>query len=241
MEIAICDDEKEIRELLRDKVKKIYPTANISLYASGIELLEHNEKADIVFLDIQMPDKNGMETAEDLRRQGKNAILIFVTAAEDYVFRAFDVGAFHYLVKPFTDEKFETVLRNAVEQYQKLDNVMQAWKEEQYIMIKTGGVNRKVQISKIIYVEVFNRKVMIHSVDGEIEYYGRLSDLEMQLGEDFFRPHRAYLVNFKYIVKYDASAIYLDRGMALMAKKKYPEFVKKYLKYNQRKGKIRQV
>jgi len=55
-------------------------------------------------------------------------------------------------------------------------------------------------------------------------------------GDGFFRPHRAYLINLKYVEKYDATTIYLEKGMVLMAKQNYPEFVKKYMKYNQRKG-----
>ena len=63
-----------------------------------------------------MPGKNGMETARALRKRGMDTILIFVTAIEEYVFQAFDVGAFHYLVKPFEQEKFAEVLRNAIKQ-----------------------------------------------------------------------------------------------------------------------------
>lgn len=88
----------------------------------------------------------------------------------------------------------------------------------------------------IVYAEVFNRKVVIHKLDDEIEYYGKMSDLEAVAGDSFFRPHRAYLVNFKYVEKYDATTIYLEKGSALMAKQNYPDFVKKYMKYNQRKG-----
>ena len=88
-------------------------------------------------------------------------------------------------------------------------------------------------LDEIIYAEVFNRKVVLHMVDGIMEYYGKLSDLEALAGDSFFRPHRAYLINFKYVEKYNATTIYLEKGMVLMAKQNYPEFVKKYLKYNQ--------
>lgn len=77
---------------------------------------------------------------------------------------------------------------------------------------------------------------MIHSVKDTVEYYGRISELEKQLGEDFFRSHRAYLVHLKYVVKYNASTIKLEKGSVLMAKQKYPEFVKRYMQYVQRKG-----
>ena len=62
-----------------------------------------------------------------------------------------------------------------------------------------------------------------------------MSELEKEVGDDFFRSHRAYLVHFKYVEKYDASTIYLEKGTALMAKQKFPDFVKKYMQYNERK------
>lgn len=239
MQIAICDDEKEIRKLIADKIKRLYPQAEMMFYATGEELLHADKQPDILFLDIQMPGKDGMETAHLLREKNQKTMIIFVTGIEEYVFQAFDVGAFHYLVKPFTEKKFAAVLHQAVEQYRRTERLLQvqhAGLEEKYIMVKSRGIHTKVLYKDIIYAEVFNRKVILHSKDGDIEYYGKLSDLEKQLGEDFFRPHRAYLIHFKYVIKYDASTICLKRGTALMAKQKYPEFVSRYLKYHQRKG-----
>ena len=146
MRIAICDDEVSMVQILEEKIKKLLPDAVIDKYLSGDELIASGSKPDILFLDIQMPGMDGMETAKVLRQDNENMILIFVTAAEEYVFQAFDVGAFHYLVKPFSDE------------------------------------------------------------------------------------------NFKYVEKYDATCVTMKNGTALIAKKNYPEFVKQYLKYNQRKG-----
>lgn len=114
MRIAVCDDEKEIREMLEEKIIRYYPKAVISLYSSGEELLLAGSRPDILLMDIRMAGKNGMETAKEFRKACKDTIIIFVTALEEYVFCAFDVGAFHYLVKPFDDKKFEEVLRNAV-------------------------------------------------------------------------------------------------------------------------------
>lgn len=113
MRIAVCDDEKEVRDMFAGRLHELYPDAAISLYQSGDELLLAEGQPDIVLLDIQMPGKNGMETARDFRRNHKEAVIIFVTALEDYVFQAFDVGAFHYLVKPFDEGKFVEVLANA--------------------------------------------------------------------------------------------------------------------------------
>lgn len=237
MTIAICDDEKEIRELLKNKIEICYPEAHIVLFGTGKELLASGEKADLLFLDIQMPGVNGMETARELRKTNQKMILIFVTAWEEYVFEAFDVDAFHYLVKPFTDEKFYNVLQKAVRQYREGCRSRQtgtSGEEDRFLFIKARGMSTKVFLKDIIYAEVFNRKIVLHTRQGEIEYYGKLSALEEQLGEDFFRTHRAYLVHFKYVVKYDAASIVLEQGSVLMAKSRYAAFVKQYLRYNQR-------
>ena len=235
MRIAICDDEKNIRELIANKIANQYPDANIIFYNSGEELLLSDEHIDILFLDIQMSGKNGMETARELRKKDKKIIIIFVTAVEEYVFQAFDVGAFHYIVKPINNTKFTEVLHRAIEEWNAKQPTNQE-PEEKYLMINNGGVHIKVTIDDIVYAEVFNRKVVIHKLNETIEYYGKMSDLEAVAGESFYRPHRAYLINFKYVEKYDATTIYLEKGTALMAKQKYPEFVKKYMKYNQRRG-----
>ena len=235
MRIAICDDEKDIRELIANKVEKQYPDAEIIFFQSGEELLLVDESIDILFLDIQMSGIDGMETARELRKKDKRVILVFVTAVEEYVFQAFDVGAFNYIVKPIDDGKFSDVLHRAVDEWSS-QNINEKEPEERYVLINNSGVHTKVILDEIVYAEVFNRKVVIHKLDGEIEYYGKMSDLESLAGDSFFRPHRAYLINFKYVEKYDATTIYLERGTALMAKQNYPEFVKKYMKYIQKRG-----
>ena len=235
MKIAVCEDEIEVQKMLAESIQKVCPNAEILSYLSGEALLKADEHIDILFLDIQMPGKNGMETARALRKRGMDTILIFVTAIEEYVFQAFDVGAFHYLVKPFEQEKFAEVLRNAIKQKinQKANETEFPKKESPCLMITTDGKHLTVNLKDIVYAEVFNRKIIIHTMDGEIEYYGKMKELEQKAGELFYRSHRAYLVNLGYITKYNATTIWLEKGQALMAKQNYPEFVKRYLKYNQ--------
>ena len=238
MQIAVCDDEKVIRDMFAEKIARLYPEAELLLYRSGEELLLSGKDPDILLLDIQMPGKNGMETAKELRRKNKNAIIIFVTALDDFVFQAFDVGAFHYLVKPFDDGKFVKVLLNAVKQSadrKKLETADRK-KEVPSLIISTGGKHIIVHLEDIVYAEAFNRKVIIHTMDSDIEYYGKMKDLEEKAGDEFYRTHRSYLVNFGFIRKYNETTVYLKKGQALMAKQNYGEFVKQYLRYNQRKG-----
>lgn len=239
MQIAVCDDEKEIRDLFAEKIRRLYPQAELALYASGEELLLSPMPPDILLLDIQMPGKNGMETARELRRKYKDTVLIFITGLEDFVFQAFDVGAFHYLVKPFKDEKLFQVLESAAARLEE----QKSWKsgrgkeELSDLVIISEGKHFVVSLKKLVYAEVFNRKIMLHTIDSDIEYYGRMKELVRKTGDDFYRPHRSYLVNFNYIKKYDASVIYLEKGQALMSKQNYQDFVKRYLRFIQKKGK----
>lgn len=238
MQIAVCDDEKEIRDVFAEKIGKLYPRADLSLYQSGEDLLLSALEPDILLLDIQMSGKNGIDTAKELRKRNKTVIIIFVTALDDFVFQAFDVGAFHYLVKPFDDGKFTEVLLNAVKQFEDRKKLEKAGRkrEKQSLMITTGGQHISVNLDDIIYAEVFDRKVILHTMDSDIEYYGKMKELEEKAGDEFYRTHRSYLVNFGFIRKYDATTVYLKKGQALMAKQNYGEFVKQYLRYNQRKG-----
>lgn len=89
MRIAICDDEVSMVQILEEKIKKLLPDAVIDKYLSGDELIASGSKPDILFLDIQMPGMDGMETAKVLRQDNEDMILIFVTAAEEYVFQAY--------------------------------------------------------------------------------------------------------------------------------------------------------
>ena len=113
MRIAICDDDIRICELFRSIVQRLYPKAVVSLYTDAGRLLREEKLPDILLLDIKMPGISGMEAARRLRENGWKGILIFITGNEEYVFDAFDVKAFHFLVKPIHAKRLEEVVRNA--------------------------------------------------------------------------------------------------------------------------------
>lgn len=226
MVVGICDDEETVREDVRQKVLGILAGAEILCFSSGEELLECPADFDVLFLDIQMPGRNGMDVARDFRRDHKQCILIFVTGVEEYVFQAFDVGAFHYLVKPFSEDKFAQILERAVETKRQRRE-----EEDRAIVVSAGGSHRRVLFRDIVYAEVFNRKVVIHTQTDSIEYYGKLRDLEREAGEGFFRTHRGYLVNLLHVTRYDVSNVYMGEAVALLSKANYPDFVKALLRH----------
>ena len=230
---AICDDEREIRSSIERNIRLLCEDSDIIKFADGKALVEYEGGFDILFLDIQMEGMSGMEAARVLRGRGCKAVIIFVTAIEEYVFDAFDVGAFHYIVKPFDKAKFFDVLRKAVAQCESIK--AREVRDEPSLAVKTGSMTRKIYLYEIFYLEVFNRKVVIHKADGDVEFYGKLIELEDRLSEHFVRCHRAYIVNMRYVLKYTANNITLENGAEiLLSKQKYGEFVRKYLKYTSR-------
>ena len=115
MKIAICDDEKEIRESLR-KILEEYkePFEQIDLYTSGEELLECDRNYDLLFLDIDMKGINGIETARKIRLKDKKIKIVYVTAYKEYASQAFSVHAFGYLLKPIKKEKIYRQIQDAL-------------------------------------------------------------------------------------------------------------------------------
>ena len=106
MNIAICNDEEIIREQIKELIEKEIMGICDRLYETGDALLVVGKQFDIVFLDIQMEGIGGIETAKMLRKRDENTILIFITDIREYVFEAFHVAAFHYLLKPIEEDKF---------------------------------------------------------------------------------------------------------------------------------------
>lgn len=125
--VAICDDDKNIREYIKKIIEVQKIECKILEYESGNGLIEINEKLDIVFLDIKMDGIDGIRAAEILREKqmkngwNENIILIFITTMKQYVFKAFEVFAFNFLLKPIEDKKLIEVFSRAVNQRRKVD------------------------------------------------------------------------------------------------------------------------
>lgn len=233
LNIWICDDEKAITNAIASKIKLRYPNAQIKQFQNGLELLNQVGSFDVLFLDIEMPDIKGITVAEKLRARQQLNPIIFVTAFEQYVFQAFDVQAFHYLLKPFDTKKLYEVLHTA------LENRSSQTIDSPYLVIKSGFDLNKVFYHEIYYIEVFGRKLTVHKENSSYTFIGRLKQYEENLGNSFFRINRSYLVNLDYITSYTKQQIILDNGTILtLSQKKYTQFIQIYIDYIQQKGYI---
>ena len=228
LRIAICDDEKEIRDALKHLVSQTLPDAEAETFSSGETLIQSASAFDVFLLDIDMPGESGMRIAEQIRAWNAEAVLIFVTGYEEYMQEAFDVRAFHYLLKPVQPEKLSEVLIRAAAETKRHKGL-----ERASILLKSGGVSRNIFSDEIIYLESSNKKVILTMTGNRVlEVYRKMEEMERMLDSSFFRCHRGYLVNMKYITAYRADEITLEEGhRVLMSHRRYPAFVKAFLRY----------
>lgn len=104
--------------------------------------------------------------------------------------------------------------------------------EQKKVLVRSGKTTRSVLSDDIYYIESSNRKIIISMRDEKIECYGKISGMELELQEGFFRTHRGYLVNMKYVERYSRAEVQMKNGSRLLISKyKYQDFVKTYLEY----------
>ena len=232
MKIAVCDDDMATREHIVMLIKEQMKDTAVMTFASGEEMLKAKEDFDITFLDVKMKKLSGMDVAKHIRQKqeqngNEKSIIIFVTGYEKYMNDAFDVFAFHYLLKPIDEEKFRIVLGRALKERSVAEE-----RKKRYLLVKNSGVQQKVYIKDIYYIESSNKKVIIHTGMGILESYGKMEKMEQMAGNGFYRCHRCYLVNMEKIVSYNADTIKVANGDKLiLAQKKYNDFIKQYMKY----------
>ncbi|MCM1541111.1 MAG: LytTR family DNA-binding domain-containing protein [Blautia sp.] len=236
LSIAVCDDEViECCNMAR-KIKDILEEMKISCivrqFSNGRELLQALESFDIVFLDILMPGLDGMKTAQIFRRKASDKMIIFVSSSREYVFEAYDVEAFQYLLKPVDDRKLKNVLQKAIRKTET--------RSREFIIVSRERQKKKLFLDDIYYFEIKGRIVDIHGLEGIFAYYGQLGELEDKLRDNgFFRCHKSYLINLKHVDGYNRQEVILENGERIMiAKRRYDQFVQEVLKVMRQNGGI---
>ena len=233
IKIAICDDEDNIRSYLTSLIRAQSCPCEIVEHASAGDCLADTQEIDLFFLDIELtPDHpDGMELARKIRERSTTTqpVIIFVTGYERYVFDAFDVGAFQYLLKPVNEEKFAQVFARAAEQ---IAANRESSQKGRVLTLQSANTSRTVPLDNIYYIESNNHKVLLHLRDGQFTYYAKIRDLELELQNQFFRIHKGYLVNLSYVAGYSKTEVTLTNGeRLLLSKYKYQDFVKAYLHF----------
>lgn len=215
--IAICDDAEVDRQYLAGLVGRWAGgrghMARVSCFPSAEHFLfcyAQESACDILLLDIEMGDMDGVTMARKLRAENDTVQIVFITGYSDYISEGYDVAALHYLMKPVREEKLFEVLDRAAEKVKR---------DERVLCLDVGGEMVRVPVCQIRYAEVFGNYVTVH---GREAYTVKmtLGYLEEQLDGRFYRVGRSAIVNLTQISRvtkseirlYDGSAIPLPRG-----------------------------
>ena len=236
LSIAVCDDEVveccNMARKIKDILEEMKIPCIVRQFWSGEKLLQALEGFDIVFLDIIMRDLDGMKTAQIFRKKAFDKILIFVSSSREYVFEAYDVEAFQYLLKPVEGRKLKSVLRKAVLKTER--------RSQEFIIVSRDRQKKKLFLDDIYYFEIKGRMVDVHGSEGIVTYYEQIGELEEKLRDKgFFRCHKSYLINLKYVDVYNRQEVILENGETIViAKRRYEEFCQKVLKVMRENGGI---
>jgi DNA-binding LytR/AlgR family response regulator len=197
MKILIVDDEPATGLFLQSIITEV-PGVVTDIATSGKEALK---KASInqpqaVFLDIDMPDMNGIELAHTLAEEYEDLSLVFATAHPDHALEAFELYSVDYILKPFDEERIKKTVRKLAD---KLKSPSQALAEAP-IPVKTKKQNMFIKPSNILYIEARSSGNLIKTLNRTYITREDMRSLEGKLQQyNFLRCHRSYLINLKRI------------------------------------------
>lgn len=214
MKICICDDDLHIHEEIKQFIGEFFAETDmpeILCCNSGEELLSlysESKEYDIIFLDIEMAEINGIETAQEIRKFSPDAIIIFVSSHKNYVFDAFRCEALHFLVKPIDKAEFEDVFNRAMNKYRSTRN---------FLPLQWQNTRMNIRTSDILYVEGYRRHLKIHTANESFEASGNITAAYEKLREHgFLLIHQGYIVNMQYIKRFNATDVVLENGAEVM-------------------------
>jgi len=217
--VLIVDDEAPARQRLADLLRKDVQVTGILEAADGISAVAviQSQAPQLVFLDVQMPELDGLGVI-DAVGAGQMPLTVFVTAYDQHAIRAFEANALDYLLKPFSDERFEAALsraklrmreRSTSEFGQRVMKMLSAAPQAQRpwdrLVIKSGDCTRFIRTAEIDWIEAAGVYVNLHVAGQQLLYRASLQELSERLDERrFVRVHRSAIVNIESIVRLEA-------------------------------------
>ena len=234
--IALCDDEEADLDKAESMLKNYqnqHPKQELVIerFSCVEELLymvrEESFVPDLIFMDIYMPEKQGMEAAKELRKMGNECQIIFLTAAREFALDAFGVNAIQYLLKPVSSDKLFPVL----------DKVLSDLDEERkkYLLLRSEGRIHRVPINNIVYCEAQRKHQCVYLSDGsQLLLRMTLGGIYDMLSEypEFIKAGIAYIVNLNHIDSLNAQSMQMDNGMKVfLPRGTYKPLKEQYFEY----------
>lgn len=230
MRIAICDDERTYIEKIKNDINSLKTHENefkFSEFESGEAFISEfsKDKYDLIILDIEMKDLNGLQTAEFLRQIDKNVILIFMTSYDKFVYQGYEVNAFRYILKNQPEPIYLKQLSDTIQEY---------YRNKKYIKVVDNDIEKELLTVDILYIEVYSHQIVIHTFNKEYYQKGKLSDYEKMLEACLFvRSDKSVLINIANIDYIKKNQVYMKNGKILYVSRNHLEKITKaFLKFS---------
>lgn len=224
----IVDDEPLAIQLLEGHISKIETLKLLGTAKSAIEAYQilQEKPIDLLFLDIQMPDLNGIDFLKSLNKKPKT---IFTTAYRDFAIEGFELEAVDYILKPITFERFFKAVDRV------LRNVSIEKPTEEFIVLRAEGLQRKIMLKDIIYFEGNGNDVkVVLKGDSHLIAKNKISELDDVLSQKgFVRVHRSFLINSEYVSAFNNDEVVLEKSSIPVGrsyKKEYDDFIVNFSK-----------
>ena len=221
--IAVCDDEKIVREEVGKLIQEWNSEAEIRTFSCGEDLLEDYQSYDAVFLDIDMQGMNGIEAGKAIRRVDRDVKIVYLTAYRDYVAGAFGVHAFQYLLKPVNKKEIINMLEEIFRYRKKPD-------EKIILDFHTVDGIACLPVESIYFFEYENRRIRIVTQKEEYYMVERIGNVAKRMKDfGFSMPHQSFSINMLHVKNVKGQHIYLDNGMEIPLSQKKQKIWKQEL------------
>lgn len=214
----IVDDEPNAVQLLEDHVNKVPFLQLLQKCYDAFEALEFlkTHRADLIFLDINMPQLTGMELAAIL---SKDQRIIFTTAYSEYALEGYEYNAIDYLLKPITFKRFMQAIQKVLALTSSTTETLPEAPETPYMFVKSGKQIVKVAYHDILYLEAVKEYVCLYTAAGKLLVYKRMKELEESLPGNFSRIHLSYIINRDHIQRIEDNHVLIDTARIPISEK----------------------
>lgn len=231
--IGICDDDETFAIQLEEYIIQYAKTKNLLVdtqtFSNADDLFQNMEEEglfEILFLDIQLNDTTGIDIGRKIRTSLKNEAMqiVYVSSKEGYAMQLFDIRPMNFLIKPVDYGKVVYIL----EEYDRLYNL-----QNKFFQYSIGKSQNRINERYIIYFQSQGRKIKMVTQNDSIEFYGKLSDVILQLNEhSFLNVHKSYVINTNYVVEYRKDSILMANGESIPISQSMKKHVKQKILEN---------
>lgn len=210
--IMVCDDLPEERlnlsQMLRNYENAHDVEFDLETAADGAHLLSmwKPERWDLVFLDIYMPQLDGVETARRLRKLDTRCKIVFATNSREHGMEGYELNVMDYLTKPITqqdvDEAMDWFFRDRAEKHSEL-------------LVRTQEGEETIRAADILYIETRGHNCIIHTPSQQITVRRSIDELSAELNAGFFRCHKSFLVSFEHVARIEKNAFRMDNDSSV--------------------------